>query len=218
MKDILAIGILKTLFFNFRYLPFPQAVRLPFILARNVNIRRCKRGFCKFDNCPPHMGLVTIGFNRDANNSAPSSICIEGQVIIKGNKKHAFGAGCRIIVKSNAILEVGDDFGCTGDTCIIAFKKISIGAHNLWSYGCVVRDNDGHSIIGLDGKIINHPRDVIFGNNIWMGCNCLILKGAKISSDTIIAAGSRIGKNVGEPNSIISTDGVVLKRDIKWVH
>ena len=48
MKDLFSVGIIKTVWFNFRYLPFKQAVHLPFVLARNVRLISCERGFCEF--------------------------------------------------------------------------------------------------------------------------------------------------------------------------
>ena len=48
MKDLFSVGIIKTIWFNFRYLPFKQAVHLPFVLARNVRVISCERVFCEF--------------------------------------------------------------------------------------------------------------------------------------------------------------------------
>lgn len=215
MNNVFTVGFFKTIWFNLRYLPLRHALKFPFLLARNTKINYCRRGFCKF-NTTPKLGMVTIGFNRQFNNGLPCSLYLQGSMIVFGNSRHAFGAGSRIVIKKGATLEIGDNFGCTGDTSITVFKKISVGNNNLWSYGCVVRDNDGHSILDLDGEIQNHPKDVIFGDNIWMGCNCIVLKGSEISSDSVVAAGSRISKPVGKPFSIVTTNGVILKESITW--
>jgi hypothetical protein len=47
-KNFRCFGIVKTIYFNFRYLPFRDAVNLPFILASNVRVSSCHRGFCEF--------------------------------------------------------------------------------------------------------------------------------------------------------------------------
>lgn len=209
------VGIFKTLWFNFRYLPLKQAVKLPFIFASNTRVLTCHKGFCKF-NGEPRFGIVRIGFNRSYNNGCPCHISIDGTMEVNGNGNHSFGAGCRLVVKKSAILEIGNDFGCTGDTNITVFNRISIGDSNLWSYGCVVRDNDGHSIYDENGNIINQPKPIIFGDKIWMGCKCIVLKGSKIASNTIIAAGSRISGVLDNPNCIVTTGYKIIKANISW--
>ncbi|MBW0177667.1 MAG: acyltransferase [Sediminibacterium sp.] len=42
---------------------------------------------------------------------------------------------------------------------------------------------------------------VVIENDVWIGMNCLILKGVKIGHGSVIAAGSVVTKNV-EPESI----------------
>lgn len=161
-------------------------------------------------------GIVTVGFNRNCNKGAPSALHLHGKVIIRGTRSHAFGAGCNVSVGKDAVLDIGDGFGCTGDTTISVAKSLVIGEDNLWSYNCVVMDNDGHKIYGSEGKRINEPREVIFGNHIWMGCGCLVLKGSRIADNNIIAAGSTIKGKITAQNSVVTTDGKVLKEDINW--
>ena len=210
-----SVGILKTLWFNFRYLPLKQAYKLPFILSSNSRIISCRRGFCYFMG-GVKMGVVTIGFNRDNNNSLPSSIRFDGTVIIRGAGIHAFGAGCMVSVERNAVLDIGDNFGCTGDTRISIKKSLIIGNNNLWSYGCAIMDNDGHRIFNENNQIINQPQGIVFGDKVWMGCNCLILKNVSIPSTTIIAAGSKITKKLHGNNSIFISGGEIVKSGIYW--
>ena len=128
------------------------------------------------------MGGVTIGFNRDYNIGAPSSFSIYGKIVFIGKGNHSFGAGCSILVKKGAVLEIGNHFGCTGDSRIWVHKKVVIGENNLWSFGCTIMDGDGHKILDDEGVRINKDAQVIFGDNVWMGCNCTVLKGSSIPS------------------------------------
>lgn len=215
MRDIITIGFLKTIYFNFRHLPFRQAMRIPILIARNVSIRDCKSVRFEF------MGgvkfrLVTIGFARQSSKGAPSALHLNGKVMIRGKKTHAFGAGCCITVKKGAVLDLGDNFKCMGDTSINVAKSVIIGENNLWSYNCYIMDNDGHKIYDSTGRRINEPREVVFGDNIWMGYGCLVLKGSRIASNNIIAAGSIIKGEVRSQNSIVTSNGKVLKEGISW--
>ncbi len=37
-------GVVKSIWFNFRYVPIPLALKIPVILSSNVEIRNCHRG------------------------------------------------------------------------------------------------------------------------------------------------------------------------------
>lgn len=102
--------------------------------------------------------LVTIGFARQANKGAPSALHLNGKIKIRGHNAHAFGAGCCITVKKGAVLDLGDNFMCTGETTINVAKSIIIGDDNLWSYNNMIMDNDGHKIYDSTGRRINEPR------------------------------------------------------------
>ena len=77
-------------------------------------------------------------------------------------------------------------------------------------------DNDGHNIYDSTRKKINEPQEVIFGKHIWLGCGCLVLKGSRINNNNIIAAGSTIKGEVIAQNSIVTSNGKVLKESIFW--
>ena len=53
---------------------------------------------------------------------------------------------------------------------------------------------------------------------MWIGCRNTILKGVNICNDVVIAAGSKITKNITTPNTIVGgTDSQkVLKENISW--
>lgn len=38
----------KSLWFNFRYLPFCQAIHLPVLLSRNVEVKYCRKNSIEF--------------------------------------------------------------------------------------------------------------------------------------------------------------------------
>ena len=160
--------------------------------------------------------MLTIGFNRAYNTGSRSNIVIKGKMVIKGRGTHAFGAGCCVGIWKNGILEIGDNFGCTGDSYISVSKHITIGKNNLWSYNNVVMDYDGHSICLTSGEKINHPKEIRFGDNVWMGCGCTILKGSAIPANTIIASRSMITKPLDGSNCIITTQGKVIRENIIW--
>ena len=105
-------------------------------------------------------------------------------------------------------------FSVSVDARINVAKRVSIGNDNMWSYGNTIMDNDSHPIYDSSGNQINHHREVVFGNKVWMACHCIILKGADIPDGTIIAAGSIISKSSTQTKTIITTGGKVIKENI----
>ena len=63
VSQFLYIGFLKTLWFNFRYLPIRLALRMPVLLSRDIKVRKCYRGAIQFQGgVRPQLsvsGLVT---------------------------------------------------------------------------------------------------------------------------------------------------------------
>lgn len=212
-SNLASIGIFKTLFANIRFCKFKDAIHLPILVARNATIKG-KKGSIIFSG-GGKFGTFTVGFNRGENNGSPTVVVVKGKLILKGTGVHAFGAGCFVHVRKGAVLEIGDNFGCTGDSRLTVNESVVIGKDNLWSYCCCVMDGDGHQIFNANGDRINPNKGIVFGEHIWMGCNCLVLKGVSIPSNTIIAANSTIIRSYTQENTII-TSTQVLRENIVW--
>lgn len=218
IQQLFHIGYLKTLWFNFRYLPFKQAIKIPVMLARDVSIRECWRGGVLFDNDKPlHPGILRIGFGDSIHNPyQKSSILVRGKLIIHGTGLHSFCMGTKLNIEKNGILEIGDNFSASANNKIRCDCHIKIGDDNMWSYDNILLDTDAHQITDNDGNILNHPKSIEFGNHVWLGCGCIVLKGSKIPNGCIVASGSKIMHQYDEVNSIITTGKKIIKRNIIW--
>ena len=206
----------KSLWFNFRYLPFCQAIHLPVLLSRNVEVKYCRKNSIEFMG-GVKFGILQIGYcDNDIYYSNKSAINIKGTIWIHGTGMHFFGAGLNLTIKEEGILEIGNNFAVSVDARINVAKRISIGNDNMWSYGNTIMDNDSHPIYDSSGNQINHHREVVFGNKVWMACYCIILKGADIPDGSIIAAGSIISKSPTQTKTIITTGGKVIRENITW--
>ena len=162
-------------------------------------------------------GMLTIGFNRKHINGNPSTLNIKGKLVINGIGHHSIGAGCCIEVCKNSKLEIGNKFALAGNSTITVNHHIVIGDNNLWSYNNVVMDYDSHAIFDRQSnEKINKAQEVVFGDNVWMGCGCTVLKGSRIPNGTVIAARSMISKKLFGENCIISTQGKVLRENVIW--
>ena len=99
--------------------------------------------------------------------------------------------------------------------------KIVIGDDCMIASPCELRTSDSHSLLNADGERINHAQDIILGGHIWMGMGCLVLKGAHIPKDCVVAAKSVVCKmkeQVKEGSLLGGTPARVLKENISWNH
>lgn len=92
-----------------------------------------------------------------------------------------------------AKINIGDNVGISGAT-IYARKGISIGDNTLIGGNVKIFDNDFHPIEvearNMDIKKCIGTKEVNIGENCFIGCNSIILKGSKIGNGTVIGAGS----------------------------
>jgi acetyltransferase-like isoleucine patch superfamily enzyme len=219
INNFIHISILKTIWVNFRYLPFRQAIYLPILLHSHSNVKILRGGETIW-KCPIKFGILRIG-SRSANIvdyiSVHTTVQITGKLIINGNVW--IGAGCRIFSHKSSILTIGNNVKITGNSFIDCHKKIYLGNDCMISWNCQFIDSDYHKIIDNSSKQLNLNRNIIIENNVWIACNCIILKGTHIASGSIIAAGSVVSKNLNKEKCIyggVGKDFRILKEDIKW--
>lgn len=207
-------GFIKTIWFNFRYLPFSQAYKLPVFISSCTQVKHCHRSFYIGGG---KTGDVTIGLvDRNVLYKKPCSISVFGTIQTHGDGMHAFGPGAIIIINKDAELEIGNNFAASHDLRIKVYKHIVIGDDNMWSYYNVVMDGDGHPIMDENRNVINPDSPIVFGNKIWMGCRCTILKGVSLADNTIIASTSVVTKSHNDSNNIISSYGKTIKTFGSW--
>ena len=83
---------------------------------------------------------------------------------------------------------------------IHAWKSIRIGRAVLIAAGTTIIDANGHSSDVRYSRfrryLQDEPKEVVLGDFVWVGMNCIILKGVEIGECAIVAAGSVAHENV----------------------
>ncbi len=112
-----------------------------------------------------------------------------------------------LIDADNASISIGNN--CRINGCYIhAQKSIKIGNNCVIAAGTNIIDSNGHELCSEDRtKGRDNPKNIIIGNNVWIGLNCIILKGSIIGDNSVVAAGTVV-KGTFPKNSLIS-NGVV---------
>ena len=132
---------------------------------------------------------------------------------------HSWNCRCKVIVKQDASLVIGDDTGVNG-VMIYVSKSCHIGKHVKIGGGTRIFDTDHHS---LDYMIRRHVSEdennakkasIRIEDDAFVGAGCFIGKGVTIGARSIIAAGSVVVKSIpadciagGNPCKVIKKNG-----------
>ncbi len=207
-------SIPKTLRFNFHYFPFKTAIRCPVMVSRRVYLRSLKGKVLLPDNA--ETASVRIGFGDVGHYDRRRSRTIwqvSGTVDFKG--RASIGHGSKISVRG--LLELGDGFNITAESTIVCAKEIRFGSDTLISWDVLVMDSDEHPIYNKEHERINDDRPIVVGRHVWIGCKCMLLKGAELPDNTILAAGTALRSAFhGEEQIIGGNPPSIWKRDVAW--
>jgi len=208
-----ALGAPKTLLFNFRYLPWKHAIRLPIFVSHRVWLRRLSG---RVTLSEIKTGAVRIGFD-DVGLFDPKSSrtiwMVSGLVEFQGEA--AVCHGSKFVVSGT--LSVGRSFFMSSASAIVAQRHVSIGDDVLISWDVLIMDGDGHRIYDANGKQRNSPMPVMIGNKVWVGCRTLILKGVHIADGVVVAAASTVSKSITASDSIVAGNPAkVVREHVRW--
>jgi len=95
-------------------------------------------------------------------------------------------------------LEIGDDVDVALEVLITTGGGVTIGDRTLIGYRTQILSTN-HVIPGNKGRIFGSGHDakpVLISNDVWIGCNAIILPGITIGEGAIVAAGSVVTKDV----------------------
>ncbi len=106
----------------------------------------------------------------------------------------------RASIRNAHNIYLGDNVRITMDCCIWAGEKtrIVIGDNVLIGPGAkMFSSNHGIALTGVPMSYQDRvEKDIIIGNDIWIGANCIITSGVRINDGAVVAAGSVVTKEV----------------------
>ena len=141
----------------------------------------------------------------------------KGAKIVFTGSKACFNYKNIVLISSAGVLEIGNNFWANGEAEFNCRKGLKFGDDVLISVHVMFLDTDYHPIFNLQGDKINHDREIIIGNKVWIGCNVTILKGAQIGNNIVIGAGSLVAGKLLAENSIYCGNPIkLMKSGISW--
>lgn len=184
------------------------------VVSRKVKFENLKgRVECKYyKTASIHLGFSGVSI-FDYNNERSIWDNEGGKILFEGQA--TLGQGTRI--SNHGKIYFGTNFRITANSSIICYEKIHFGKDCLISWNCEIMDTDFHKIKDRENEQTNKNREIYIGNHCWIGSRSLILKGVRIPTGCVIAAGSTVSAyKEGRECCIIGSNGKILREDIYW--
>ena len=188
------INIIKTIYINFRCLPFKQAILFPIMcygpirfrqLSGKIILKEMRRGALK-------IGVDACGYRTKGTTTFTllkgATMKVDGSVLIY--------QGASVFVGKNAVLTMRNCSTLGDDAEIVCFKRITIGISTDLTWQCQVTDFGSHFVMDCEtGRVNTLFREVELGNYCWIGNRTTIQPGTRLPDWTIVASNSLLNKN-----------------------
>lgn len=175
-----------------------------------------------------------VKFNRSNFICADSTVLYETAIILPQRGKDSICIGEKSHIRGHLItfphggsIKIGNQCYIAESTRIWSGCDIKIGDNVLISHNVNIFDDTTHPINYIERrehvrqifeegfpKTINSlkPSPIVIGNDAWICCNSIILRGVMIGEGAIVSAGSVVTKNV-EPYTVVAGNpAVVIKK------
>lgn len=200
---LLIRGLPKTLYFNFRFLPFRQAIRLPLLVSPRVALYDLRGKLTVHGPIRPGMILIGIGEVGAFDFRRSRAVWqVAGQVVFEGPAR--VGNGFKLSVAETGTVTFGSGFTGIAESQVICRDSITFGPGVGIGWDVLITDTDFHVLLPAEGAPGPPDAPVVIGDRSWIGSRVTIMKGVGLPNDTIVAAGSVVPRSVEEPNTVVA--------------
>lgn len=211
-------NIFQSIYFNFHYLPFKQAVKLPIILYKPTFLKlKGKLVICG----GVKTGMIIMGkFTSVHHSNNGIKLFIDGNITFGG--KCNIGNDSYLAIKKTGNLKLGDNFQATAGLKIECAWNTTFGSNVLVGFDCWFMDNDMHQLSVLPGRRLPKPYgSIVIGEGCWLAFRNVILKNTFLPAKCVVASNSLLNKEykcdncsllAGNP-AIVIKEGVYLDRN-----
>lgn len=208
------LSLPKTIYFNFKALPFRQAVRIPIVIGWNTKILSAVGGVISFPKgCRPCMVRIGFGGSRVVPTEHMGLVNIyAGNLFFEGRCCLAAGS----VLDCSGSMSIGKNFSTNKNAFISCSKKIIIGENVMLGWNVKIYDASGHTVYHY-GAAKHSQAPIYVGNHVWLASYSTLLKGAEIGDGSIVAWGSLVTKALSPKNVLVAGNPAIVKCDnISW--
>lgn len=208
-------SILYSIYFNFHYLPFNEAIKFPILLYKPRLLKL--KGSIKIES-EIKFGMIRLGFPQ-VSLYPNSGIVFEnhgGTIIFKGTC--FVGNNSAISIGNKGFVEFGHDFKSTTTLRLASYNKIIIGDYASLGWDTLVMDTDFHKLTKLSGGYSRGYAPVYIGSNNWFGNGCKIMKRTQTPNFCVVQGGTILSGPISVPEySVIGNDThIIVKATGVW--
>ena len=111
-----------------------------------------------------------------------------------------------------ARLKIGRKCSIGDRTEIHCGESVAIGDRVIIAWDCNILDRDYHSVDAMEER----TAPVSIGNDVWIGCRSIVLKGVSIGDGAIVAAGSVVTRDVPAHTLVAGNPAQIKKKVAGW--
>lgn len=204
IKKIWTHNFIAILYFNFKMLPFSQAIKLPFDFYYKVRFENLS-GKIILNSDKLKRGMIKIGGRGSEMFSNTTTIIdLKGTIVVNGVVE--IGHGCLIRVEKKGNLVFGNEVRIGALCKIFCNKKILFNNEIDFSWECQIFDTNFHYVRDTTTNEIDPiVGEIEIGSYNWFGNRVTVMKGTKTLDFLIVASNSLCNKDYScfSQNSII---------------
>ena len=155
-----------------------------------------------------YIGTPLLGTATPRNNTTVISVGSNATMSLNGTR---IGRGVILSVGSSAYLSIGSNSYITDGSRIASQDSIIVGKNCAISWGVTILDDDGH---GVGSPPYSAP--ILIEDNVWIGCNAIILKGVTIGEGSVVASGSVVNKSCSPHSLLAGVPARVVREEVYW--
>ena len=204
-------SILPTIWFNFHYLPFRQAVRLPILLYK-PKLLACK-GRVMIQAEKLRTGMIVLGKyecsiypNNGITFENKGTVIFGGDIYIGNNSFISVGKTGKVVL--------GDRLGATSSLKIVSYCEVVLEEKVRCGWETLVMDTDFHRLTMQDGSPSPKAYGKIrIGKGCWLGTKTMVMKNTVLPPYCVTAANSLLNKPYDCPEkSLLAGQPARLKK------
>lgn len=208
-------NLIKSIYFNFSYLPFKHAVYLPIWITTNFKVMKLKRGQIVLD-APLRKNFFFGDCGSVGLQEFKGGLYLDDGARLYLKTMCVISQGTVLRCDKNATIELGKNFYCNKNCHLRASEKIQFGDDCSLGWNVQLNDNDGH-VVKYNGKTSKQKGSITIGNHVWLTSNTIVTKDVNIADGCIVAQGGIVTKSITEPNSLVAgIPAKVIKNNVEW--
>lgn len=181
------LSLLKTIYVNFKLLPFKQAMQLPIFIYKDTLIYEL--GKIEIASTEITTGMIRWGRMNVKSPAKYGKIRNEGLITFKGRTK----IGGSNIIENRGHIILGQDIRIAEGVTIMIRSKLVIGERTIISSKSFIYDSDDHYTINVDSRKVRRiTKNIIIGHDNWICTGTFVKKGTITGPYTLVSAGNTL--------------------------